>query len=155
MTDSERALAIAPSSSTIWLASSRVGASTSARRALRPAGAAAGLERLDERDPERERLARAGRRFGEYVVALQRVGDDELLDGERALYVAGAQRAGHGLGHAEVGEGGLLHLVLLLAARAERAGAMWWGEIRLSPTARCAFRSKNLRARRRRTRRAL
>ena len=40
----------------------------------------------------------------------------------------------------------------ILASAQERADAMWWGEIRLTPTARCAFRSKNLRARRRRTR---
>ena len=76
-------------------------------------------------------------------MAVEHVADHELLDGERPLDPARAQRAGHGLGHAEIGEGGLLHMVLL-AAGAERAGAMWWGEIRLSPTARCAFRSKNL-----------
>src|SRR3954453_15011094 len=37
-----------------------------------------------------------------------------------------------------------------LQPRRTCAGAMWWGEIRLTPTARCAFRSKNLSERRRR-----
>ena len=79
-------------------------------------------------------------------------GTTSLLHGERRLDAARAQRAGHGLGHAEIGEGGLLHMVLLAWPARIARGRYVVGEIRLSPTARCAFRSKNLRARRRRTR---
>ena len=42
-----------------------------------------GREPLDERQPEGERLARAGRRLAEDVAAGERVGDDEGLDAER------------------------------------------------------------------------
>ena len=72
-----RARAIESSSSTIWLASSRVGART------RAGDAGAGLEQVDQRDAEGERLARAGRGLDEQVVAGERVADDHLLDGER------------------------------------------------------------------------
>ena len=52
------------------------------------------------------------------------------------------QGGGDRLGHAEVGESGLLHMMLLAARRRSRTSPRW-GEIRLTPTARCAFRSKN------------
>ena len=50
---------------------------------LRPA--LARLDQVDERDAEGERLARAGRRLDEEVVARERIADDHLLDGERLL----------------------------------------------------------------------
>jgi hypothetical protein len=37
-------------------------------------------ELLDERDSERERLARAGGRFREYVTPLEDIGDHVTLD---------------------------------------------------------------------------
>ena len=45
--------------------------------------AVVGLDALDQRDAEGERLARAGRRLDEHVVAVEDILDDELLDGER------------------------------------------------------------------------
>ena len=87
------------SSSTIWLASSRVGASTSA------AGwAPSALEALGERDPESERLARAGGRLDEHVAARKDVGEDELLDGERLVDPATGERGDDRVRDAEIGE---------------------------------------------------
>ena len=43
----------------------------------------AGLDAVDQRHAEGERLARAGRGLDEQVVAGERVADDHLLDGER------------------------------------------------------------------------
>ena len=87
------------SSSTIWPASSRVGARTSA-----DAWPAAGLEALDHRNPEGERLARAGRRLDEQVVAGERVADDQLLDGEGLGDVAARESAHDRFGDAEIGK---------------------------------------------------
>src|SRR5205085_10609912 len=42
-----------------------------------------GGDPLDERDPEGERLARAGRRLGDDISPGHRVADDGTLDGER------------------------------------------------------------------------
>ena len=42
-----------------------------------------GVDPLDERDSERERLARAGGRFGEHVAAGENVADHVALDRER------------------------------------------------------------------------
>ena len=47
---------------------------------------------LDERDPERERLARAGRGLGENVEAGERVRQDELLDCERFVELVLGER---------------------------------------------------------------
>jgi hypothetical protein len=58
-------------------ASSRVGTRTSAAGGPRPADA------LDDRQRERERLARAGRGLGEDVGAAKSHGDDALLNLER------------------------------------------------------------------------
>ena len=44
--------------------------------------------------------------FDEHVVAVEDVGDDQRLDGERRLDAALGQRTGHSLGHAETGKGG-------------------------------------------------
>ena len=71
---------------------------------LRPG--AVGVEPVGHRHAEGERLARSGRRLDEDVVAVEDVGDDHRLDGERRLYAALGQRTGHSLGHAELGEGG-------------------------------------------------
>ena len=51
---------------------------------------------LEDRQDEGERLAGAGGRLGEDVVALQRVGDDELLDGEGLGYAAAHKGARSG-----------------------------------------------------------
>jgi hypothetical protein len=85
------------SSSTIWPASSRVGARISAagRRAS---------DAVDQRDAEGERLAGAGGRLGEHVAAGEHVGDDELLDGERGVRAALFERIGDRTGNAEIGE---------------------------------------------------
>jgi hypothetical protein len=45
--------------------------------------AVAGLDQLDHRQAEGERLARSGRGLDEHVAAVEHVADDELLDGER------------------------------------------------------------------------
>ena len=75
---------------------------------------AAGAGRaLDERQAEGERLAGAGRRLGEDVEAAERVREHELLDGERAVDVAGAEGPHNGCAHAERLER-LGHAVLLL-----------------------------------------
>ena len=64
--------AIARNSSVTWLASSRVGARINAE-GLRPLG----VQPLDERHGERERLARAGARACEHVATGERVGDHQ------------------------------------------------------------------------------
>jgi hypothetical protein len=64
-----------------------------------------GRDALGERHGEGERLARAGRGLGEDVMAGERVGYDEPLDGERLGDAALGEGAAHGTGHAEVGEG--------------------------------------------------
>ena len=69
-------------------------------------GAAIGrLEALDDRHGEGERLARAGGRLGEDVVAGEDVRDDERLDGEGVGDAALGEHVAHDFGHAEVGEG--------------------------------------------------
>jgi hypothetical protein len=77
---------------------------------------AAGIDDVGHRDAESERLARPGRRLDEHVVAVEHVRHDHRLDRERRLDAALGQCAGHGLGHAEVGEGGVQLGELLLAA---------------------------------------
>ena len=64
-----------------------------------------GLDAVDERHAEGERLARPGGRADEDVVAGEDVGDDEALDGERLGDAALGERARNGIGHAEIGEG--------------------------------------------------
>ena len=64
----------------------------------------AGRESLDDRQREREGLARAGSRAGQHVAARDRVPEDERLDRERPLDAAHAQRLDDGSGHAERGE---------------------------------------------------
>ena len=70
-------------------------------------GGRPGAVRVDEvgqRHAEGERLARAGGGLDEHVVAVEHVGDDERLDRERRVEAALGERAGDGLGHAEIGE---------------------------------------------------
>ena len=66
---------------------------------------AVGLDAVDDRHAEGERLARARGALGEDVTPGEDVGDDEVLDGERrgdpALLQSRADRGGH----AEIGEG--------------------------------------------------
>ena len=50
-----------------------------------------GREQLDDWQPERERLTRAGRRLAENIAAGERVGDDEGLDTERCGDAAGVE----------------------------------------------------------------
>ncbi len=45
----------------------------------------AGADALGERDPEGERLARAGGRLDEHVAPGEDVGEDQSLDGERLV----------------------------------------------------------------------
>ena len=66
---------------------------------------AVGVEPIDKRDAEGERLARSGRRLREDVAAGEHVGDDEPLDGERLADAAVRQGVDHRRGHAEIGEG--------------------------------------------------
>ena len=94
---------------------------------------AVGVDDVGHRHAEGERLARAGGRLDEHVVAVEHVGDDHRLDGERRLDAALGQRAGHGLGHAEIGEGGR-HWGAPSRGRIGEA-AFCGGEIRLTPTA--------------------
>ncbi len=55
-----------------------------------PPGRGSSVEmQLDDREPEGERLAGAGRRLAEDVAAGERVGDDERLDAERLVDAAG------------------------------------------------------------------
>ena len=68
---------------------------------------------LDERQTERERLAGAGRGLGEDVEPAERIREHELLDGERAVDVAGVESPHDGCAHAERLER-LGHAVLLL-----------------------------------------
>ncbi len=82
---------MSPSSSTIWLASSRVGAST---RATGWAGLFTGLDALSERHPEGERLARAGGRLDEHVAPGEDVGEHQSLDGKRLVDAAARERGG-------------------------------------------------------------
>ena len=58
----------------------------------RGGGRLAGRDELDDRQPEGERLPRAGRRLAEDVAALERVGDDEGLDTKRLDDAAGGER---------------------------------------------------------------
>ena len=56
-------------------------------------GRAAGLDEIDERHAEGERLARPGRRLDEQVMAREGVLDDHLLDGKGFCDVALCERA--------------------------------------------------------------
>ena len=67
-----------------------------------PAGP--GLDALGQRDAEGERLARAGGRLDEQVVAGERVAHDSLLDGKGFGDVAAGKRAHHWFGDAEIGK---------------------------------------------------
>jgi hypothetical protein len=67
---------------------------------------AVGVEAVGHRHAEGERLARAGRRLDEDVLAVEDVRDDHGLDGERRLDAALAQGLGHRTGYAEAGERG-------------------------------------------------
>ena len=58
-------------------------------------------EALDDRDPEGERLAGAGRRFGEDVEPGERLGEDEVLDRERCGDAAGGEDGRDGRAHAK------------------------------------------------------
>ena len=75
------------STSTTCLASSRVGTSTSA---VGWPGLAA-VDGLQHRQPEGERLARAGAGLAAHVVAGERVGDGGLLDGEGVVDALGRE----------------------------------------------------------------
>jgi hypothetical protein len=64
----------------------------------------AALDPLDQRDAEGERLARAGWRLYEQIVAGQRIADDQLLDGEGGGDVAARERTDDRFGDAEIGK---------------------------------------------------
>ena len=103
---SPRRAATSRSSSTIWTASSRVGARTRAA-GLRSAG----LEQVGDGHAEGEGLARAGRRLDEDVAPGEDVGDDQLLDCERRDDAAPFERVRDRTRNAEIGE---RHVVQLL-----------------------------------------
>src|ERR1035441_10327205 len=96
-------------------------------------GARVGVfQELHERHAEGERLARAGGRLREHVVAREHVRDDHVLNCEGLGDPALGDLAHDDLGHAEIGERFMLHVVMLLLA------ALWPPlrmEIRLTPSA--------------------
>ena len=59
---------------------------------------------LDDRQPESQRLAGAGRRLGEDVHTRERVRKDDLLDGERGDDLACSERLCHVGAHTELAE---------------------------------------------------
>jgi hypothetical protein len=76
------------------------------RREDQCGGAApAGGEPLDERNRERERLARTRPRASEDITPCQRIGDHVGLDLERSCDPALPQGVVRTFGHAELGEG--------------------------------------------------
>ena len=118
------------------------------------AGLRAWLDAIDERDPERERLARAGGGLDEHVVVVKYVADHQLLDGEWALDSPRAQGRGYGLGHAEVGECGLLHVMLLAARRKMTHGPTDGGGDSTVPNRAVRLQEQEPRERRRRPHRS-
>ena len=87
-----------------WVASSRVGYQDqpSGTAGPRPVACEAG----QHREPERERLARAGLAAAEEVATGERVGQRRGLDGERLGEAVGGERPQERLGQAERGERG-------------------------------------------------
>ena len=77
--------------------------------------AAGRVEALEDRNRERERLARPRRALREDVAAAKRLGDHECLDLERGLDAAAGEYIGHGLGHPEGTK--ICHLSQLLGRR--------------------------------------
>ena len=94
----------------IWVASSRVGASTRPVGRLGPAAAAA--EAADQGDGEGERLAAAGLAAAEHVAAGEGVGQGVDLDGEGVVDAACREGGDERFAHAEVREGRLCIHVL-------------------------------------------
>jgi hypothetical protein len=68
-----------------------------------------GLDPVDQRHAERERLARPGRGLHEHVVTRQHVGDDRRLNGKRTLQAVPREGSCDHRRYAEVGEGLLVH----------------------------------------------
>ena len=68
-----------------------------------------GLDTLDKRHAEGERLARTGRRLDEHVVAVQGIWNDRLLHGEGTSGAALGECVRDSARHAELGEGLLGH----------------------------------------------
>ncbi len=68
-----------------------------------------GLDAVDERHAEGERLARAGGRLDEHVAPGEHVGDDERLHGEGLFDPSLGEGGDHGARGAEVGEGTARH----------------------------------------------
>ena len=109
-----RSPAISANSSVTCTQSSRVGTSTSANGVPR-------VSALDDRDRERERLARAGRALREDVTAPECLRDDERLDLERGVDAARCEQFAHGLGNPEGTK--VCHLSQLL--RTSRSRVRW------------------------------
>jgi hypothetical protein len=76
---------------------------------------------LEDRDPEGERLAGAGSRLSDQVMAVQGDRQRQGLDRESGGDAAGFQRGADGLGDAEIAEG--LGARELLTVRARCVGA--------------------------------
>ena len=87
-------------SSTIWVASSRVGASTSAAGRGRVGG-----DPVDHGTPKASVLPGAGRRLREHVAPGEDVADHVALDRERFSDALLGQGADDSARHAEIGEG--------------------------------------------------
>jgi hypothetical protein len=67
-----------------------------------------GIEALDHRDAEGERLARPGGGLDQEVVSGERIADDQLLDRKRMGDVTARERMDHRLRDAEIGKGNYL-----------------------------------------------
>ena len=80
------------------------------RQDQRRRAAGVGLDEIDQRHPEGQGLARAGRGLDEDVVAGEHVFDHEPLDGEGVFDTACGECAHDWFGHAEIGEGLRRHI---------------------------------------------
>ena len=85
-----------------------------------------------DRQPGGSPCRASGRRLRQDVVSGEHVGDHELLYGEGRGETARAQLGHDDLGHAEVGESCMLHVLMLLLATVRPPLQM---EIRLTPSA--------------------
>ena len=76
-------------------------------------GGAVRVDSLDQRDAEGERLAGAGGRLGQHVLAGESVGKHPALNLEWGLDALGSEHVGNGRTRTEATEGGFTHLSLL------------------------------------------
>src|ERR1700691_281615 len=94
-------------SSVTWIASSRVGTMTSAAGCLRlppPPPRQRGGQPVQDRHAEGQRLAGAGARLADDVLAVHGQRQRERLDRERCVYAGGFERAADDLVDTEIAE---------------------------------------------------